>query len=265
MMGYENAERVPGGPWLLWGGKNPLPYIQATGDTAPQAAAVLRAQFAHRVSRADVCLDLDRGDPGLFDELQALIDPLARPSGVSVRMIHDPSPTSEKGRTIYFGAMKSSDVIIRVYEKGKEQIETGANPDASPTWVRVELVVRPRKDRKDLAATIPADELFGFSKWSSRVYEALMSQAIPRHPDTSIKLHHDQIVFGHMVRQYGPLIRRLVEADGWGDLEAALYRALWTPKERGSLEKDPDGPVFSPGSGRRVQRSRRPLAAEDNA
>lgn len=220
---------------VLWGGRNADPHIQATSQDAAPVADFIRSAFpAHKVSRADVCWDFSLA--GGFDLLRSIIEPIARKSRASVCLIGDPDPNSTKGQTIYFGSRKSSDLFIRLYQKGLERRAAGV-VDADPDWVRLEVVVRPRKGRKADAATMQPQEFVGFSKWASQAVSEALGVAIPFLPDTTLRKSRDDEAFAHMCKQYGRLLRRLVEKDGWAVLQGSLYREIYTASERNKMER----------------------------
>jgi hypothetical protein len=238
--GYAFGRQHPGtGAEVWWGGQNPHPHIKASGAVSQAVADWLRATFPrHRVARADVALDF--AFAGAFDALRAAMEPVARQAGVACTFLGDlrentPDPSvPRKGRTCYLGA-KSSDVRVRLYEKGWEQAARG-NPNAPKDWVRVEVVVRPQKSRKTQAATLDPFALIGFSKWASRAVGAVLecSPAPIPNPDKRVKpVEHS---LDAMARQYGGRIREFVEAHGWHELSAFLYLAVYTAKERGEME-----------------------------
>lgn len=219
---------------ILWGGRNPEPHIQATSHDAVPVADFVRAQFPnHKVSRADVCWDFSM--PGGFQILRDVIEPIARKARAGVCLIGDPDPASNKGQTIYFGSRKTSDLFIRLYQKGLERQAAGVK-DADPDWVRLEVVVRPRKARKTEAATLPPEAFVGFSKWASKAVSEALGVAIPFLPDSSLRKSRDDEAFEHMCRQYGRLLRQRVERDGWAALQSQMYREIYTIKERIKME-----------------------------
>lgn len=196
---------------LYWGGHNPMPFFVSSGSDAEAGAAFVRSNFpTHRVSRADVCEDFDLA--GGFDRFHSLIEPIARSSGVRVLFQGDPDPTKETGRTMYYGS-KDSDVRVVLYEKGLHEIGKG-NLSASKTWVRIELRVRPRKQRKALCASYTASQLWGMSKWSSRVAKEVLLTEVPFTPDPSLRVSRVDQAIAHMFRQYAGNIRAFVDAHG---------------------------------------------------
>ncbi|MDR2348654.1 MAG: hypothetical protein LBD90_08635, partial [Bifidobacteriaceae bacterium] len=67
------------------GGGNEHPYAEASGADAPALARLLRAVgLAHRVARADVCVDVDR--PGAFDALSAALRRAGKAGGLRLEL-----------------------------------------------------------------------------------------------------------------------------------------------------------------------------------
>lgn len=221
----DGLECVVGGFRLYHGGENPHPYFVATGEDAVLGAEVLRRSFpSHRVARADVAYDFI--EPGGFDRVVALLDPIARKAGVRVIFYGDPSPTQKAGRTMYFGS-PDSDVRLRVYEKGLEQRGKGVEPDLAPeSWIRVELQTRPRKERKSAAAVMTEAELFGLSRWSLKAAEMVLGVTVPYSPDMSMRETTTERAIRFMCQQYGSAMRAYVERHGRKALDRRIESAL---------------------------------------
>jgi hypothetical protein len=196
---------------LYWGGQNPLPFFVASGQNSEDAASFVRRVFPqHRVSRADVAVDFE--EVGGFDRVHALINPICRNARVEVEFQGDPDPTQKRGRTMYYGS-KNSDVRICLYEKGLHELGKG-NLEASEGWVRIELRVRPRKQRKALCASFSPQQFWGCAKWTSIVSKEVLLTVVPFEPDPSLRLGKvDQAVI-HMFRQYAGSIRAFCDKHG---------------------------------------------------
>jgi len=196
---------------LYWGGHNPLPYFVASGEHSQRAADCIRDVYPlHRVTRADVAEDFD--EAGGFDRVVALIEPIARQAGVEVCFMGDPDPSKKTGRTMYYGSTQS-DVRICLYEKGLHERSQG-NLAASETWCRLELRVRPRKQRKGLCASMSPADMWGLSRWSSQVSASVLASVCPFQPDPSLRLSTADQAVGHMLRQYAGSIRRFIDEYG---------------------------------------------------
>lgn len=208
---------------LYWGGQNPLPFFVVSGEETEKAAQFIRQTYKdHRVSRADVCEDFDI--PGGFDHIKALIEPIARSANVEVCFMGDPDPAKKTGRTMYYGSAKS-DVRICLYEKGLHQRLSG-NELASEDWVRLELRVRPRKQRKALSASLSASQMWGLSKWSSKVAETVLGSIVPFTPDPSLRRSKTDQAISHMLKQYASVIRRYVDDHSEEDFMKQIKEVL---------------------------------------
>lgn len=196
---------VPTGIGLYWGGVNPSPHVKGTGQAGDAARAFLQDAYPdHAVSRADVASDVD--EPGAFDRIVALVDPIARKSGVKVTFIGDPGdpekpPEARTGRSMYFGSEKS-DVRLVIYEKGLEQIAKGVLGQHSPNWVRIELRVRPRKGRKATTGRLELAQMYGMAKWTMEVARHLDLASPNYSPDISMRESTAEKAFRAMTRQY---------------------------------------------------------------
>lgn len=204
---------------INWGGHNPDPNITATGSDSQAIAEWVRAAFpSHKVSRADVAFDfsLDRS----FDTIAAIIEPIARQRGVSIKFLGDPAENDpdypedkRKGRTLYLGS-KDSDNRLRLYEKGFERRGAGMH-NIDPNLTRLEVLTRPKKAHKTLAATLSPFQVVGFSKWISGAvsavigdHPAIIPAIIKRDTTTDERL-------AHLARQYGNTLREVIEDGGW--------------------------------------------------
>lgn len=195
------------------------PYLVASGSSALKGAEFCRS-FApdHRPSRIDVAYDFD--EKGGFDRIADLIVPLCRERRVSVCLFGDPDPNSGKGRTWYLGS-RTSDVRVRLYEKGLKEIGEGSS-DASANWVRMELQVRPRKDRRVKASIATEQELWGFAQWTREISEMVCQSSVPFVPDLSLRVPDYERAVTFMVHQYSKPMKAFVQARG----QSALYRLI---------------------------------------
>lgn len=181
------------------GGCNPLPHIVTSGSESELGSQFLRSVYPkHRVSRADVCADFF--EPGGFDRVAAILDSIATEIGMEPDQIGPRLAGSQKGRTIYYGA-PSSDVRIRIYEKGLKEIGEGSKT-ASPDWFRVELQTRPRKQRKASAALLSPSQLWGFSKWTTKAAAQVLDLYPEYLPDASLRQSTAAKAVHHMLKQY---------------------------------------------------------------
>jgi len=204
---------------IMHGGKQPWPLVVGSGMHSPMVARALRSRFPrHLVTRADSAADYDA--PGAWDRLHRTALDFADERGLAVRLAGD-WHRCEEGRTVYVGS-RSSPVFLRLYEKGLEQRGKGL-ADASPDWVRVELVVRPLRDARATAATLTAVEMWGFSRWAGDLLTRLEGLEVPFH---AMKQHreadHGQAI-RNLVQQYGATLgREFVRLGSWEAVGRAL-------------------------------------------
>lgn len=205
---------------INWGGHNPHPNITATSGDSPAIAQWARDAFpSHRVSRADVAFDFSF--PRSFDTIRSIIEPLARERGVSIALLGDPAENDpdypedkRRGRTLYLGSPKS-DMRLRLYEKGFERRGAGVE-HIDPNLSRLEVVARPKKAHKALAATLSPFAIVGLSKWIAGAvaavvgdHPAIIPANIKRDTTTDERL-------AHLARQYGRTLREVIDEVGWG-------------------------------------------------
>lgn len=206
----------------LAGGPNGGPNLSASGGYASGLAALLRSVWPadHRVSRFDSRIDLGAvdGDPEtIWSALFDLCVQRAGEQGLTTHLVGD-YVGKEKGRTLYIGA-PSSPVRVRLYEKGKQlrsQSRAGASgSDARADWCRLEVQVRPVKDRRWDAARITADEGWGFSPWT----QALVSEVVGLDTERLSMRHkretNDERAFAWLAQQYAGTLLRMAGQDGW--------------------------------------------------
>ena len=216
---------------VFWGGHNPHPNIKVTSGDSPAVADWVRSCFpVHRVSRADVAFDFSF--VGSFDAIAAIVEPLARQRGVSVKFLGDPAENDpdypedkRKGRTLYLGSM-SSEVRVRLYEKGFERRAAGVS-EIDPHLTRFEVVAAPQKARKVRASTLDPFQMVGLSKWIAGAVDALIGHhpaLIPKNlkRDTSL----EERLF-YLSRQYGPTLREMIDDIGWTRFVETLSIVLY--------------------------------------
>lgn len=149
-----------------------MPGLELTGgdgacaDLAPQALAELGPV---NVSRVDVCWDVSQ--EGLMDDLHQLMVTLAAERGMDAPRIDG---TADRGRTIYLG---KDEAVVRVYQKDLERVAKGriAADDADPDLVRIEVMLRPKKEKKSGIGLVARDEgpgaLLGVHLWVRQMME----------------------------------------------------------------------------------------------
>lgn len=142
---------------VMWGGTNVDFYVVGTSQDADTLVTVIwTLGIPHRVSRADVCIDIDAA--GAFDVLSIWLREFALKAGLRLELIQDPD-RPERGRTLYVGSRKGRG-YVRLYEKGKK------DDPSRPNWVRFEVELKPgsRVEKAHLSTLEPVDAL-GMLRW----------------------------------------------------------------------------------------------------
>lgn len=219
---------------MLYGGNGGSPHAFASGDSTDRFVEVMRTMFRdeHRVSRCDTSVDFD--GPGTWDRLEAFAREFAATHELATSVAGDwLTPGSPGGRTLYLGSRKSA-VFLRIYEKGKQlqgiarELELDGS-HLSDDLVRVELVVRPEKHAKVVAATMEPLAGYGFAKWSKVFCAELFELDVKRVAIKHSRVTDDERAFRFMAHQYGGVSSRLVDEVYGGSWEAfgvALGRRL---------------------------------------
>lgn len=188
---------------LVGGGDSCQPIVEEVRKVLPN----------HKVSRVDVAVDFDY--EGAFTDLEGI--------ALKVATDHKPKPLlvdvagkhyfpEQGGRTTGFGS-RTSTHYVRIYEKGHEQRFKGINPEASLTWSRLEVEVKPTKkgDARKQAAHLSPDELAHSSAWTSQIAEAVGASCGQGVRLTTKRLVSEfQSTLFHMAKQYGPGIRKAI-------------------------------------------------------
>lgn len=201
---------------LMWGGHNPDPYVVSSSQDADHLATMIRTLgLPHRVSRADVCIDIDA--PGAFDSLAGKLRSLALKAGLALQLIHDPE-RPEAGRTLYVGSRKGRG-YVRLYEKGKKDDPT------RPNWVRFEVELKPgsRTEKAHLATLEPVDAL-GLLRWVRGFVAEQFDFAAAAAPVRLENVGDDDRALSAMVQQYGKVLARTAwRQGGWEALGPLLH------------------------------------------
>lgn len=221
--GYRDAAEIRRGDrrttLVMWGGQNADVHAVATGEDAEPFADALRAlSLRHRVSRADVCVDVDA--PGAFEALSGALRAIALQSGLSMQLWADPD-RPERGRTLYVGSRKSRG-MVRLYEKGRK------DDPSRPNWVRFEVELKPNEPelRAHLAALAPVDAL-GMVRWVRNFVGAQFDFAAAAAPVRLENVGDDERAIQAMLNQYGKILRRSAQrAGGWAALGLELGRRV---------------------------------------
>lgn len=215
----------------LYHGGNPVPSLQVSGWHCDELVPAIRKLWPsqHYVTRADSAVDLDY--PGAFDHLAGKFLEIADELGLTVNHAGD-WHRKQEGRTLYIGSRRSA-VFLRLYEKGKqpEYVEAGKT-----NWVRVELVVRPAKNQRDLAAKAQPIDLFGYAVWPMRIAEILGQEDVNRVKVEDRPPSSDEQALKTVIHQYGKILQRAAQRFGspeelgvWLIQQADAEKGTWTP------------------------------------
>lgn len=224
MYGYAHGAEVVRGDRVLarvWWGGNPGVHVVGTGESAPDVAALLRRgrlrlRWEVLPTRVDACEDWV--EEGLFDRLASGLISYAQEAGVSIDQQGD--WVRGYGRTLYLGA-RSSVVRVRLYEKGCKE-------GGDPAWVRMEVMVRPRRHARAEVAGWSPDDAWGASRWLCEALARIgWDRLMVRSVGTVYRPSSDERARAALVRQYGPtLVRWAEEVGGWDALVFELRAAV---------------------------------------
>lgn len=217
---------------MFWGGHNLHPHVLATSDRAPALAGHLAYVFPdHRVSRADVCVDLS--EEGLFDRGAEVFAAVHRRFSRVQFTRYGPGRddhTGDVGRTLYLGS-PSSPVRLVWYEKGFEQYSrTGDRvwigvPEFR-YWTRLEIRCRPEKHFKAQAATLKPHEFFGVTAWAREVAQGILNLKAEPISMKPTRIADQERAMRALSTQYGQVLQRQIERLGetaaWDDLKRRI-------------------------------------------
>jgi hypothetical protein len=233
--GYARGHQIRGGgatrATIFGGGQHKFPHVLGTGPDADAVAALLRRwsdRFPHRVARCDIAVDTD--SPGAFAEWFDGLRSVALRSGVKAVLMHDPD-RNEEGATYYVGA-RSSESMGRLYEKGKQL------PAAErPWWVRYELQLRPKRDRKTWAAETEPGDLLGAALWARRFASEFLEVGAAAPPSRLERVSDLEGALRTVTRHYGGRFLELLEQHQ-GDLGLFGQELIWRSMNGGVLDGD---------------------------
>lgn len=212
-------------------------------STAEEVYPVLQERFpGHSVSRLDAAEDFS-GD-GTWDRLEAMLTAIAAQHRVSMapygegHKLPDGRRDQTKGRSWYFGS-KNSTFRVVLYEKGLEQIAKGIPAD--PTWVRLEVRVRPSSKAKSLFGAhklVPFD-LYGMSRWGADIGRMMEGPELTRYQIGSVwKPSEQDKVALKIVRMFDKGLDYLLTQYGTPEeVGRALFEAKAKNEEAGHLLK----------------------------
>lgn len=205
---------------VLHGGRNAVPHLIATGAATVEVVPVVRSSWEgrHEVTRIDSAQDFD--EAGAFDALRSLMVATHEEAGLSIYEMES-TRNGVRSRTVYLGA-PASRVRVRLYEKGRLEAQEGR--EASETWVRLEIQVRPTGQRaRRLLATLDESEVWGSARWARSLALAAMgadvdpvTMQVRREPDYARALES-------LARQYRRTLAQAIEVEGsWEAVGRAL-------------------------------------------
>lgn len=218
--GYSFGAEIARGDKVLstiWWGGNPGCHVTGTGESAPKVAEAIREVApAHRVTRCDVCKDWV--EEGLFDRLSEELTEYAQSKGVKINQQGD--WIRGEARTLYLGS-RNSPVQLVVYEKG---YQAGGNTD----WVRMEVRVRPSKDKKEVVAAWQPGNCWTASRWLVEALEALGFAKLDHRSVGTVRQQSDEErARAALIGQYGRIIQQWAEElGGFEELAVALKEAV---------------------------------------
>jgi hypothetical protein len=198
---------------VWWGDRHAHPHAVFSGECSPDGAALLRAEFAaHRVTRADVCIDY--AAPGSYDRLQELALGVARDRGIKVGTAGDHLLTKQ-GRTLYLGS-SASHTRMRLYDKAAElrqqyQADLVRLAAIPAELARLEVQVRPASaEAKRAAATVEPMALMGSAAWSRELLRQVEGVALePFQAGKVWRQSDDSRAYASLLAQYGGLLTRV--------------------------------------------------------
>lgn len=204
---------------VFYGGYNGWPNVLTSGPATDDVEPVLRMAFERsEVTRMDSAQDFD--SEGGYDLVRsALIDTHER-SGIAKFEIES-TRNGVRSRTIYLGA-PSSRIRVRLYEKGMFEHQLG-HVDASPSWYRFEIQVRPTgQSARQRACELDASEAWGFSRWSRDLAESVIGVNVDQ---VTMQLRRDpdyERAITFLKRQYGPTLDKALQVEGSWDAVGRL-------------------------------------------
>ncbi|PKQ17232.1 MAG: hypothetical protein CVT68_08460, partial [Actinobacteria bacterium HGW-Actinobacteria-8] len=219
------------------GGSNGAPHAVCSGQASDKFVAAVRRNWpsAHSVARMDSRIDFGgaESDSHTWDLLYPTVAAFAQERGLATSIHGDFLGSGDAGRTLYVGSPKS-EVRLRLYEKSKEvraHSHTGSGAVASD-WVRIEVQVKPKGTARRSAATASALEVWGYSRWTQDLLAQLTTLDVPRTQITPGRQSDDERKFENLLRQYGPVMRRMTAVKGWDAVAARIERAVLTEEPR---------------------------------
>ena len=191
--------------FVQWGGQGGRLYVQASQVWAEHLYFCLK-DCGHVVHVTRLDLALDYREEMLFDYLHDYVrDVFLKKHNIKCQILGDYLSERNEGRSIYLGS-RQSPVMLRIYEKGKEQKDTELHD-----WVRVEWELKPKNvEARTTLLDARLQELLFSNAWSSTFAEHLLSVTV----GTEYYLGKDYLpssvesAINHMCYQYGRILRK---------------------------------------------------------
>lgn len=225
--GYLRSAAIVRGDTTLaevWWDGNPGVHVYGTAEHSPAVQAALRAgQLPHKVTRCDSCVDWR--EVGLFDRLSSAFMAYASENRITISQVGD--WYQGKARTLYLGS-KRSPVMLRLYEKGHQM-------GTDPSWVRLEVVVRPKGSKREVVSTWEPSQAFGASRWLVELLQLIgWDDLEPQSVGTVWRPSDTQRARSALVKQYGAILEAWADEIGWENLPDAIEE---TRKEHTALKR----------------------------
>lgn len=249
--GYQEAYHLVRGEVLLC-----ACFTAGTGDalgsccfeakhTAEEVYPVLQDMFPkHAIARLDAAEDYS--GPGTWDKIEGIVTRICGEHRVTMapygegHVRPDGTRDETKGRTWYCGS-KSSPYRVVIYEKGLQKLAEGVPAD--PTWVRVEVRIKPNSKAKRLLGSVrlvPA-QLYGASRWGMALGEALGMEDIERMVIGSVwKPSEREAVALKIVRMFDRGMEQLLDQVGTPE---EVGRLLYAVHQKYQLAKEAKGQI----------------------
>lgn len=191
--------------------------VESSGHNSIEVREAMNSVFGatgYATARRDTCFDLidEEGLP-MFHQLAELGRAMAARGKMTYEQVGQGWIRPGQTMTVYLGSRKSP-VMIRIYTRGLKTIMEGG--EDNPLRIRVEVEVKPGKSEgKRTLSMLEDHSLFGCSGWSIEFMEQAGVMGLERHKVGTVwKPSDKERVVHHLMRQYGGLLRELLERRG---------------------------------------------------